>query len=79
MDTKELMARIASLVCALSETSGGWAPASTLYMAVGMDIHAYETIASVAAQAGLVEKTSQTLTITSKGRDMAAKLLKVLG
>ncbi len=74
MNRNDLLARIAALVSALNEEPGGMAPASSLYLALGMDMQSYSLVSDLASQAGLVKKTSQTLTITPKGREMARKV-----
>lgn len=74
MNKNDLLARIAALVSTLNEEPGGMAPASLLYLALGMDMRSYSVVSDLAAQAGLVEKTSQTLTITPKGRELARKM-----
>lgn len=49
----------------------GPVPASTLYLALGMDLPAYETVVGILDAGGCIVCGSDTLRLTGKGRDLA--------
>lgn len=71
-DRDRLNADLCAVLTTLAEFP--FSPASSVYLALGSDMARYELVASVLARAELAEVTTETLTITDNGRDMAAKI-----
>jgi len=73
-----ITATCAALYELRDEGLGPMMPASTLYVALGMDIHAYEVVARIMRDSGLVTTTSETITLTWKGLDLGRKICECL-
>jgi predicted transcriptional regulator len=52
-------------------------PASSVYMACGMDMAKYEKVTQIAVDAGYITKTSEQIFITEKGKELHNKLKQV--
>ena len=75
MTKNELGAAIAAiLTTALEVGEGEYFPESTAYLALGGDIHKWETVRSVLVGGKLVTLKSNTISLTPLGRDMAQKI-----
>jgi predicted transcriptional regulator len=57
---------------------GGLAPASQIYLALGMDISAYNTISRILTELGLVRVTAETIALTPKGVELGRKCSEIL-
>lgn len=64
----------AAVLSTLNEIPDGWAPRSTIYMALGCNLGAFEEIEALLTKAGWVTHNSLTITITEKGRGKAREL-----
>lgn len=79
-------ARANTLIAAITSTLfdlrndllDGKAPASQIYLALGMNITEYTSIVSVMTELGLIVTTSETVKLTQKGLDLGEKCSKVL-
>lgn len=69
-----LMATCAALYELRNSAMGPMMPASTLYVAMGMDIHGYETVARIMREVGLVTTTAETIKLTEKGLELGRKI-----
>ena len=84
MTTSRANKLISSITSALydldvnEQIMGGRAPASSIYLALGMDIAEYRTITSVMAELGLLDVRPDTVALTAKGRDLGAKCSAIL-
>jgi predicted transcriptional regulator len=77
MTTKQLQNRIAIICGTLQET--GPAPASSIYLALGMDITAWEMIRGILTDAGLATVTpAHEVRLTPAGEDLGRKCNEVL-
>lgn len=71
-----LMARIAAIVTTLADMGGS--PESTLYLALGMDMDAWQTIRGIMLRSGLVNISSHYVTLTDSGKVTADRLNAVI-
>lgn len=69
-----IMATCSTLYKQRNEAFGSMMPASTLYMALGMDIHGYEIVSEMMRGVGLVTLTAETITLTEKGLELGRKI-----
>ena len=70
---EDLRKWIVILLTTLDECDG-WCPAGHFYTAMDMDMDAYERVTSAASRAGWIIKTTETLTLTDKGRAQARQI-----
>jgi len=73
---KRAMADFAATLTTLAETNT--AIASTIYLAMGSDINRYNVVKRMLLATKTAEVTSEMLTITDKGRKIAAQIEAVL-
>lgn len=74
-DVKKLiMATCAALYELRDSAMGPMMPASTLYVAMGMDINGYDVVSAVMRDVGLVTTTAETITLTEKGLELGRKI-----
>jgi hypothetical protein len=80
MDKDKLLMRLACVMATLVETAGvgEQVPASTIYLALGCDLGAYDRLVSVGTQMGWLKATSTTLALTFDGQRQAEKFSAVL-
>ena len=78
MTTSRANTLISAITSTLFELDDGKVPASSIYLALGMNLTEYRTITHVMGKLGLVVTTSETITLTSKGADLGAKCSKIL-
>jgi hypothetical protein len=77
---KRTMVAVAAILTTLAETDGGSSPASILYIGLGMDHSFYVKVQVILASAGLVTVDGfSVVTITAKGRDIAAQITAATG
>lgn len=76
MNYNELVVKLAAVVSTLAETTnpGENVPASTIYLALGMELHTYESIVGVGTRAGLLNSSAYSVGVTEKGRELASRL-----
>lgn len=67
-----LNAEVAAILTTLAEV-GGESPRTPIYMALGSNLARFEGVESLLKAAGLITGTSEVITLTEKGRAMAAK------
>ena len=67
-----LLRYIAAVLTTLAELDTG-CPESTVYMAMGMNIHQYGELREVLVGSGLVTVSGHYIELTPKGRELAAK------
>ncbi len=73
---KRTMVAVAAILTTLAETAGE-APASLLYIGLGMDHSFYVKVQVILASAGLVTVAdSHMVTLTARGREVAAALAR---
>ena len=72
MTQDKLLPTIAALLSTLLETEG--APASTLYLGLGMDLDWYQTVIDIMTKAGLVTVKGHYVTLTEVGKDKARQV-----
>ncbi len=77
MTKKEVYVHVAAVLTALLE-AGGSAPASVVYLAMGMDMARYETIRDLMVSAKYIVATTEQLTLTEDGRATAIRLNEAL-
>lgn len=73
---KTLIAAITSAIYDLDRNEqiiGGRAPASSIYLALGMDIAEYNDITAVMSELGLLDVRPDTVALTAKGRELGRK------
>ena len=74
MDKKQVMVYLAMILTTLVDLeSSGPIPKSSIYMAMRMDINKYSTMESIMLDAGLCTVTSETISLTDKGRALGIK------
>lgn len=80
MTKKQLIMKLAIIVSTLGETTepDQTIPASTIYLALGSNYSDYMVIASVGESVGWLKTTSETVSLTPKGRERA-KAFQALG
>lgn len=69
---KAVMLEIVAVITTLAEVGGS--AESTLYIALGCDIARWDTLRAVLLGAGLVTISSNDVTLTAKGQQIAARL-----
>lgn len=74
MNRDTLNVLLCSIITTLDETKEGWAPRSYVMLGCNLDLDSYQFVESVMVKGGLVETTSETITITPKGREIAKKV-----
>ena len=72
MTKNELNAKLCAVITTLDEVP--YAPESTLYIGLGMDVSAWETVKMVLEAGKLATIENHTVTITSAGHAMADKI-----
>ena len=77
MTNKDLILKLAALLSFLRDETRP-VPASSLYLALGSDMEAYETVSNVGERAGWLKVTATTIRLTKAGR-AKAEGLKALG
>lgn len=77
MTRERLNAVLAAVLTTLVEV-GGMSPASSIYLALGMDIDDYAQVSAIMHNAGLANVTATTITITAYGREIASKCVAAL-
>ena len=70
MTKEEVMTAIAAVTSTLEELGNPVSPASSIYLALGMDLGRYDLVAKVLSDAGLANVTSETIQLTEKGLDI---------
>lgn len=65
---------VAAILSTLFEMSCPICPASSIYMALGMDISDYQAIAYILNASGLANVTSDTISLTKLGLEFGEKL-----
>lgn len=74
MDRKTLNILLASILTTLDETNGGWSPRTMIMLGCKLDLATYTFVESILVDAKLCTKTSEVITISDKGREMAKKI-----
>ncbi len=74
MNRQMLNVLMAIIIETLDEVKGDCAE-STIYLALGSDIHAYQDIKSILVGAGIIIVTqSNRVSLTAKGKELAVKI-----
>jgi len=68
--------RIAAVLVTLEETGGG--PESSLYLALGGDIHEWYEVKTLLLASGLVTIRAHWVTLTAKGRTQAQEVKRII-
>ena len=76
MDTVHVVAAVLSTLHECSPEKP--VAASSIYMALGMDMGSYQRAVAVLRQGGLAKVTSTTIQLTDKGRGVGAECSKIL-
>jgi len=75
MDKQQLLTWIAGILTTLNEVSpNDPIPASSIYLAMGMNMSDYEIVRNMMLAGGWISTTSSTIALTQKGRDKAIEL-----
>lgn len=75
MDKQQLLSWIAGILTTLNEVSpNDPIPASSIYLAMGMNMSDYELVRNMMTSAGWISTTPSTIALTQKGRDKAIEL-----
>lgn len=77
MTKEQLYGRVSAILMTLAELDGP-APASSIYLALGMDIDMYRRLVDLMKLSGLIIATPETLSLTDRGRSVAAELTRVV-
>ena len=72
--TKQDMIDFAGTLTLLSEERGKVVPASSVYLALGSDMDRYNRLVAMLRGTGAASITSETLSITGKGQEIAEKI-----
>lgn len=72
MTKQEANKYLCAILTTLAEVP--FAPESSIYLAMGMDLGKWQTIRAILLQAGLATSEGYAMTITAKGRELAAKI-----
>ena len=78
MTTSRANTLISAITSTLFELGDSQVPASSIYLALGMNLPEYDTIIYVMGKLGLVVTTSETIALTSKGAELGAKCSMIL-
>lgn len=80
MNQKQLIVKLAMIVSTLGETTepGEPVPASIIYLGLGSNYEEYTLIARMGEHVGWLKTTSETVSLTPKGREKA-KAFQALG
>ena len=75
----ELLTYVSAILTTLLEVSpNDPIPASSIYLALGMDLGKYELVKDIMVQCNWIVATSFTITLTSEGRAKATELENAL-
>lgn len=75
MDKQQLLSWIAGILTTINEVSpNDPIPASSIYLAMGMNIRDYELVRDVMLHCEFITTTSETIALTDKGRAKAIEL-----
>ncbi len=77
MDRTALNRTAAAILMALADHDGP-APASAIYLGLGMDRSLYDAVTGILAAGGAILRTPDTITLTAKGRAVAAECAAAL-
>ncbi len=69
-----LNADLCAVLTTLAELPDGSSPRTPIYLVLGTDMDRLNLVEDVLLRGGLATKTAEILTITPKGREMAAKI-----
>lgn len=77
-ERKQVLAIVGAILSTIYEVSpNDPIPASSIYLALGMNLQQYEYITNAMVSAGLIIKTSSTIAITDSGKAKALELTTV--
>lgn len=76
MDRKQLNMYLCAILTTLDEVPGGWSPRTHIMLGCKLDLETYHFIERVLVQADLVTTTSDVITISLKGRELAKKVME---
>ena len=75
MDKQQLLTWIAGILTTLNEVSpNDPIPASSIYLAMGMNMSDYELVRNIMLQCDYITTTPSTIALTQKGRDKAIEI-----
>lgn len=76
MESKETLAKMGAILCTLAEVvpNGEPVPASSIYLALGMNMMEYTSIIKMLVNTGYVSSTPSTIRITPKGKEIADRI-----
>ena len=75
MDKQQLLSWIAGILTTLNEVSPTEPiPASSIYLAMGMNMHDYELVRNLMVQCRFITTTPSTITLTELGRSKASEI-----
>jgi membrane associated rhomboid family serine protease len=78
MTKAELYVALAAVLTTALETEPEFFPETMAYLALGSDMEKWQTVRSVLLQGGFATMQFNSITLTSKGRELAEKLNAVL-
>ena len=77
-EARRALADFVAILTTLAEVSNDYpgrpVPAAHIYLALGGDIHRYNQAAAVLQASGMADVTPETITITDKGKETAARV-----
>lgn len=74
MTRQALNALLCAVITTLDEVPGGWSPRTVIMLGLKLDLPQFTFLEDIMVRGGLVDKTSETLTITDKGRAVAKQV-----
>lgn len=77
MVSNETLSKIAAILCTIAESvpTDDPVPASTIYLALGMDMMEYTRLVNLMTSNSLIRATPSTLRLTLKGKQIADSIL----